>query len=533
MMTQRKFYITTAIPYANAEPHVGHVLELIGADAIARAKRLLGYRVYFQTGTDEHGQKMLEAATKAGLTAQEYADRIAPRFRDLWHELDVAYDGFVRTTDPSHRAGVTAFWKAVRDHGDIYLGTYEGWYCVPEETFVLESQAKTGPEGEKLCPQCGRTLIWHSEENYVFRWSAYQRRLEEWIASHPDFIAPPFRANEMINSFLKPGLQDISISRTTISWGIPVPDDPRHVIYVWFDALLNYITGIGYGTDPERFREWWPCDLHVVGKDILKFHTLLWPAMLMAAGVEPPRRVFGHGFVVLRGAEKMSKSKGNVVDPRQLLFIFGGNPDPLRYYLLSENDFGLDAAFSIDALIAKYHADLADKLGNLLARTVSMIVKYRGGRVVRPASLSGADEQIRQSVTALWQPAPDGSGRTLYEQWIDDGLFAQVTQRILAAVSLMNAYVTDQKPWALAKDPRQAERLDQVLYVLFEGLRLVAAQIFPFIPRSASLIWQQLGLPTSIDATPFQDLSTWGVVTESVVRPGQILFPKLDRTPDT
>lgn len=530
-MSTRKFYITTAIPYANAEPHVGHVLELIGADAVARAKRLLGYDVYFQTGTDEHGQKMLEAATKAGLSAQEYADKIAPRFRDLWRDLDVSYDGFVRTTDPQHRAGVIQFWKKVRNNGDIYLGKYEGWYCVPDESFVLESQLQVGPQGEKLCPQCGRQVIWHSEENFVFRWSKYQQALEKWIAEHPDFIAPSFRANEMINSFLRPGLQDISISRTTIQWGIPVPDEPSHVIYVWFDALLNYITGIGYGTDEERFRYWWPCDLHIVGKDILKFHTLLWPAMLMAAGLEPPRRVFGHGFVVLRGAEKMSKSKGNVVDPRDLLELFHGNPDPLRYYLLSENDFGHDAVFSPDGLVAKYHADLADKLGNLLARTLSMVVKYREGRIERPATFEPADHGIREKVTAAWQPAPDQSGRTLYEQFIDDGLFAQLLQRSFAAISEMNAYVTEQKPWALAKDPTQAKRLDQVLYVLVEGLRLVAAQLFPIIPRSASAVWRQLGMDHSPDKVSFAELSTWGALTQTAVRPEGILFPKLESSP--
>jgi methionyl-tRNA synthetase len=532
-MSSPRFYITTAIPYANAEPHVGHVLELIGADLIARAKRMLGYRVYFQTGTDEHGQKMLEAATKVGLSPQEYADRIAPRFRDLWRDLDVACDGFVRTTDPAHRAGVVKFWKAVREHGDIYLGRYEGWYCVAEENFITESQVQYGPDGQKLCPQCARELVWHSEENFVFRWSKYQKALEEWITAHPGFIAPAYRANEMINSFLRPGLQDISISRTTIHWGIPVPDAPAHVIYVWFDALLNYITGIGYGSDEERFREWWPCDLHVVGKDILKFHTLLWPAMLMAAGLEPPRRVFGHGFVVLRGAEKMSKSKGNVVDPRDLLAFFGGNPDPLRYYLLSESDFGQDATFSMDGLIGRYHADLADKLGNLVARTISMITKYREGRVARPASFEPADDAVREAVTALWQPASDSTGRTLYEQLVDDGLFAQLLQRVFATITAMNGYVTEQKPWALAKDPAAAQRLDQVLYTLVEGLRIVAAQIFPVIPRSCLAIWKQLGMAGTPETTPFDVLRTWGSLAETKVEPGSILFPKIEKSGGT
>jgi methionyl-tRNA synthetase len=527
-MVQRKFYITTAIPYANAEPHVGHVLELIGTDVIARAKRLLGYRVYFQTGTDEHGQKMLEAATKVGMTAQEYADSIVPRFRSLWDDLNVSYDRFVRTTDPDHGRGVLKFWQAVRDNGDIYLGKYEGWYCVPDETFVLESQVITGEKGEKLCPQCNRELVWHSEENYVFRWSKYQKALEEWISSHPEFIAPSFRANEMINSFLRPGLQDISISRTTIQWGIPVPDNPKHVIYVWFDALLNYITGIGYGSDEERFREWWPCDLHVVGKDILKFHTLLWPAMLMAAGLELPRRVFGHGFVVLRGAEKMSKSKGNVVNPRDLLALFEGNPDPLRYYILCENDFGYDATFSLEGLVEKYRADLADKLGNLVSRTTSMIMKYRDGVLKRVERLQPEDEKAREVLTALWQPASEDPSRTVFEYLIDEGLFAQLLQRIFAGVSLLNGYVTEQKPWALAKDPARKERLDQVLYVLYEGLRLVAAQIWPFIPASADKMWRQLGFEKSIASHTFEDVATWGAMEPRPIVPGGILFPKFE-----
>ncbi|MCX7963971.1 MAG: methionine--tRNA ligase [Candidatus Sumerlaea chitinivorans] len=528
-MTMRRFYLTTAIPYANAEPHVGHVLELIGADIIARAKRLLGYEVYFQTGTDEHGQKMLEAARKAGKSPQKYADEIVPRFRDLWRDLDISHNGFVRTTDPAHRAGVTKFWRAVRDHGDIYLGQYEGWYCVPEETFVLESQVKAGEAGEKLCPQCGRELIWHSEENFVFRWSRYQEKLEQWIADHPDFIAPPFRANEMINSFLKPGLQDISISRTTIQWGIPVPEAENHVIYVWFDALLNYITGVGYGSDEERFQKWWPCDLHIVGKDILKFHTLLWPAMLMAAGLEPPRRVFGHGFVIARGEEKMSKSKGNVVDPRDILAMFNGNPDPLRYYLVCENDFGQDAVFSMDGLVSRYHADLADKLGNLLARTTAMITRYLEGRVVRPERFEEADEVVRDALLSLAELAPDASGRSIYEQFIDEGLFAQLLQRVMGAVSKMNAYVTEQQPWRLAKDPAKRERLTQVLYTLAEGLRLSAVLLFPFISRSAQAIWQQLGIEEPLSGASFSQEMRWGRLDGQRVSAGAILFPKLEK----
>jgi methionyl-tRNA synthetase len=526
-MTKR-FYITTAIPYANAEPHLGHALELIGTDAAARAKRLLGYDVYFQTGTDEHGQKMLDSAEKAGVPPREYADMIAPRFDELWRDLDISHDYFIRSTDPAHKAGVDKFWRTVRDNGDIYLGKYEGWYSVTDEAFYLESQT-VERDGKRFAFDSGHELEWRSEESYFFRLSKYTDAMARHLEAHPGFILPGFRANEMVNSFLKPGLQDISISRANITWGIPVPDDPKHVIYVWFDALLNYITGVGYGGDAERFAQWWPCDVHVVGKDILKFHTLLWPAMLMAAGVKPPARVFGHGFVSTRivdgQLEKMSKSKGNVVAPRDVLTLFDGNPDPMRYCLLSEISFGQDGLFSEDALRARYNADLADKLGNLLARSLTMAAKYQEGEVAPPSGAYTAEDDA--VIAMLTKPFVIGAdGRTGFEAAVDDFNFNGLLTQIFEGIAALNGYITTQQPWALAKDPANKDRLRTVLYVLVEGLRVAATLLSPFIPRTCGKIWDQLGCPKPLAGVPFEELRKWGWLPAVRVQRGENLFPK-------
>ncbi|MCX7019188.1 MAG: methionine--tRNA ligase [bacterium] len=525
-----RYYITTAIPYANSAPHIGHALELTGADVAARAKRMLGYDVYFQTGTDEHGQKMLESAAKAGRSVREFADEIVPRFAGLWRELEISFDNFVRTTDPRHAAGVTKFWNAVRENGDIYLGRYEGWYSVSEEVFHLESQAQTAPDGRKLSPETGEELVWKSENSYFFRWSRYNDALTNFVRANPAFIAPAFRANEMVNTFLKPGLQDISISRTSIQWGIPVPGDALHVIYVWFDALINYITGAGYGSDVERFAQWWPADMHVVGKDILKFHTLLWPAMLMSAGLDPPRRVFGHGFVNTRvsavdGFEKMSKSKGNVVDPHALIARFGGNPDPLRYFLMREIDFGQDGAYSPEAMTARYNADLANTLGNLLARTLTMVEKYQDGIVAPPGAYCARDEAVISALIAPFQKSPNGN--SVYEEMIDNFRFNTLLADIWTGVSRLNGYITEQQPFKLANDAARKDRLATVLYILCEGLRVIAAQIAPFIPRTAAAIWTQLGVAEPFDSVPFERLSQWGFLRDARVQRGENLFPKI------
>ncbi len=609
---RRPYYLTTAILYANADPHVGHTFELIGADALARGKRLLGYDVYFQTGTDEHGQKMLEYAQRAGKEPKAYADDIAPRHRDLWDALHISYDRFIRTTDDDHYAAVEEFWKASEANGDIYKSKYEGWYCVTDENFVLESQVETSPADpeKKLCPECHGELTWKSEESYFFRWSKYQGFVEEYLNANPRFVQPAFRGREMVNSFLKPGLQDISISRSSIKWGIPVPGDPDHVIYVWFDALINYITGVGYGVEPDRFNRLWPADMHIVGKDILKFHTLLWPAMCKSAGIEPPRHVFGHGFVspkavtadngeelgpprlrdtvrwvrqngavevfdndislgsvttdatendaisaaiiealgdkVLRLA-KMSKSRGNIVDPLQVIARHGNNPDPLRFFLLKDIHFGGDGIFSDEALDATYNADLADKLGNLLSRTLTMVQKYQEGRVTRPETYDAQDDAVRMTVMELFtalkeKPAADsaaphapgitaagGDSTTvyaLYEKLLDECRFSEILDKTMAAAQRLNLYITETQPFKLAKDAQQTERLNAILYVLVESLRVLAVQLYPFIPGTSQKIWEQLGGQGALEAESFEKLRHWGYFDQTAVTRGENLFPK-------
>lgn len=610
----RPYFVTTAILYANAAPHVGHTFELIGADALARGKRMLGYDVYFQTGTDEHGQKMLEYAERAGKDPKAYADEIAPHHRQLWDALHISYDRFIRTTDPDHYAAVEAFWKASVASGDIYKDKYEGWYCVTDENFVLESQVldKDGEPDKKICPECHGELSWKSEESYFFRWSKYQQYIEEYLAANPKFIEPTFRGREMINSFLKPGLQDISISRSSIKWGIPVPDDSDHVIYVWFDALINYITGVGYGTEQTRFDQFWPADMHIVGKDILKFHTLLWPAMCKSAGIEPPRHVFGHGFVSPRATPvandadasqaadaqlrdtitwmqqsgavdvfdnetplgtvkteatdksgvskaiidafgdkvirlaKMSKSRGNIVDPVAVTARYGGNPDPLRFFLLKEIDFGGDGIYSDEALEASYNADLADKIGNLLSRTLTMVEKYQGGIVKQPAAYETLDEDVRATLLALFaaideknapdcndaQPSTETAGGdcktvyTIYEQMLEECRFSDILEKVIGGSQRLNLYITETQPFRLAKDPEQAERLGTILYTLVEGLRLLAVQLYPFIPGTAQKIWQQVGGDGELDKQPFGDLRQWGYLDNAKVTRGENLFPK-------
>jgi methionyl-tRNA synthetase len=394
---------------------------------------------------------------------------------------------------------------------------------------VLESQARI-ENGKKLCPECGAELTWKSEESYFFRWTNYQKQLEDWLKQNPKFIEPQFRANEMINSFLKPGLQDISVSRTSINWGIPVPGDPAHVMYVWFDALINYITGVGYGTDDARFKRWWPADVHVIGKDILKWHTLLWPAMCWSAGIEPPRHVFGHGFVSLRPDEKMSKSKGNVVNPRDVVDQYNGNPDPLRYFLLREIDFGGDGLYSDEALAGRYNSDLADKLGNLLSRSLTMAEKYVGGQITPPESYQPQDEQVIAVLQSLFELTTDASGRTQYEQLIDDCNFNQLLERIFAGIQRLNLYITDERPFTLAKDPANASRVATIMYVLCEGLRVAASQLYPFIPGTCEKIWVQLGAANPLAEIPFEELRRWGYLQATKIQRGENLFPKQEET---
>src|SRR3984893_16008312 len=482
MSGRAKFYITTAISYPNGEPHIGHAYEAIATDAIARFQRLDGKDVFFLTGTDEHGLKMKQTAIAEGLTPQHLADRNSQRFRDAWSALDVSQDAFIRTTEPRHYRSSQAIWHRMEEAGDIYLGKYAGWYSVRQEGYFLEKETTLGPDGVRREP-LGSPVEWTEEDTYFFRLSAYQERLLAHYDANPEFIGPPERRNEVV-SFVKGGLEDLSISRGTLDWGIPVPSDPKHIMYVWVDALTNYITGVGFpDTDSAEFRRYWPADLHVIGKDILRFHAVYWPAFLMSAGIDLPRRIFSHGFLFNRG-EKMSKSVGNVVDPFALADAYG--VDPLRYFLLREVPFGQDGTYSHEAIVARINADLANDLGNLAQRSLSMVARNLGGVLPKPGALQASDK-------AMLDAADDLVGKAR-EAMLTQQLH-QVLNAIWAVVAEANRYFAGAAPWALAKTdpPRQGT----VLYVTAEVLRQVAILILPFMPASGEKLLDLLAIPAS------------------------------------
>ncbi|PRR80836.1 Methionine--tRNA ligase [Clostridium liquoris] len=508
-MEKKTFYITTPIYYPSANLHIGNTYTTIAADALARFKRLTGYDVMFLTGTDEHGQKIQRLAEAKGVAPKEYVDEIVAGIKDLWKMMNVSYDKFIRTTDDYHVRAVQQIFKQLYDQGDIYKSQYEGWYCTPCESFWTETQLQDGK-----CPDCGRPVEKAKEEAYFFKMSKYAPKLIEYIESHPEFIQPESRKNEMLNNFLKPGLQDLCVSRTTFDWGIPVTFDKKHVIYVWIDALANYITALGYNSGNEDLlNKYWPADVHLVGKDILRFHTIYWPIMLMALGLPLPKQVFGHGWLLVDGG-KMSKSKGNVVDPVVLVNQFGA--DPVRYYLLREIPFGSDGIFNNEIFIKKINSDLANDLGNLLSRTTAMIEKYFQG--VMPAQ--SAKEEIDNSLIEM---AVDAHKKV--EKHMDNLRIPEALDEIWALIGRANKYIDETTPWILSKDESKKERLGTILYNLSETLRIVSVLISPFLPETSIKINEQL----NIELTTWDSIKSFdGTRAGSKIVKGEAIFPRID-----
>lgn len=520
-MAREKFYLTTPIYYVNDVPHIGHAYTTIASDVLARYKRLAGYEVLFLTGTDEHGIKIERSARDHGVTPQEWVDTISSQFRNLWARLNISYDDFIRTSQDRHKRVAQAVFLKAYENGDIYKGLYEGWYCIPDETFLLESEVKDGK-----CPICGRPVEWITEEAYFFRLSKYQDWILEHIETHPHFIQPMSRRNEVL-SFVRGGLRDLCVSRSTFTWGIPVPFDPSQVIYVWIDALTNYITAIGYEADPQTFRKFWPADIHLIGKEILRFHAVIWPILLRSAELPPPRQVFAHGWWTADG-DKMSKSKGNVIDPGKLAEALAQSAgasletavDAIRYFVLREVAFGLDGDFSHAALIQRFNADLANDLGNLLSRTLTMLQRYCQGIVPEPSDPGSGPNTLADAAAKL---LPD------LDPLLNELAFHRALARLWEYIRLVNRYIDEQAPWALARDPAQRQRLEAVLYNQVESLRIIALLIFPFMPHTAASIWRQLGLRQDIAQQHLATATAWGGIPAGTqLQPGEQLFPRIE-----
>ena len=509
---REKYYLTTAIAYASGKPHIGNTYEIIMADAIARYKRMKGFDVFFQTGTDEHGQKIEEKAKKANMEPQQYVDKIAQEIRNVFDLMNVSYDKFIRTTDKDHELQVQKIFEKLYKQGDIYKSEYEGWYCTECEAFFTDNQLVDGK-----CPDCGREVHREKEESYFFRMSKYANQLMEYIESHPQFIQPESRKNEMINNFLKPGLQDLCVSRTSFKWGIPVTFDPKHVVYVWIDALSNYITGIGYdcdGNSSEQFNKYWPADLHLIGKDIIRFHTIYWPIMLLALGLPLPKQVFGHPWMLF-GEDKMSKSRGNVIYADDLVHFFG--VDAVRYFVLSEMPFAQDGSITWQLVMERINSELANVYGNLVNRTIAMTNKYFNGQLTDPDCFEELDQQLidtcKQTVTK-------------YYEKMDQLRVADAIDVVFDLLRRSNKYIDETSPWTLAKQPENKARLNTVLYNLLESIRVASVLLTPFMPETSKEVFRQI----NTEKTDFASIETWGNYEKNnkVVENTNVLFARVD-----